>query len=274
MNETDNLLHERRCLLEFGLPLFMDFWPDRIPRDTPHMLTMYLSVLLGRLARCYWLGLADQARPRLETMIDWMRWHDPDEFVCRRTLPRRELSVWETREDWWEILGLASWLAHGADSAAELGQALMARWDKWQALDRNRHARELAGRDVFMSQTLALALAARRPEVGAHLYALIEHWEPQYRDSYAVRFGRWACYHLANGGARDGEYVRAGIDVLLQNVEGRSALGASREHLLWLKVVWFDSGMVPSAEEAIAREYECLGMGIRPDFLPRRVSFL
>ena len=270
----DNLLHERRCLLEFGLPLFMDFWPDRIQRNAPHMLTMYLRMLLGRLARCYWVGLADAARPRIDELIRWMEWHDPDEFECRRGFPRRELVVWETREAWWEVLGLAKWLARDDAATAELGEALLARWDKWRALSPKRHGSELASRDVFMSRTFALALAADRPQIGTHLYDTVDDWEPCYRADSKVRFGYWACRHLAHGGCRDSDYVRSGFEVLVQNVAEAGGPQTSLERLLWLKAVCFDSGIANTAEEAVAREFDALAPGSRPGFLPPLGPFL
>lgn len=101
MSAWVNLLQERRCLLEFGLPLFMDFWPDRISTSEPHELTCYLGTLLGRLARCYWVGLAEEARPRLEEIIGWMERQDPSEFSSSGETHRRsELIVPEARVEW------------------------------------------------------------------------------------------------------------------------------------------------------------------------------
>lgn len=274
MSATDDLLNERRCLLEFGLPLFMDFWPDRIPMTAPHMLTSYLGTLLSRLARCYWVGLAEEARPRLEQMIGWMERQDPAEFSYRGETHRRtELVVPESQVSWWETLGLCKWLARDEDSSEELGKALFATWDLWQLLRPEKHAPELGSRQAFMSRTLALALAAKRPEFGAHMYDLVEDWDPRDRDRFKTRFGHWACVHLAHGGARDGDYVRTGIDALRECATEPRAWGPSDEYLFWLKAVWFDTGLATTAEQAVAREYD-VENGRRPGFLPKRESFL
>lgn len=274
MSDLDDLVHERRCQLEFGLPLFMDFWPDRIPRDRPHLLTSFLSTHLERLARCYWLGLADEVRPRIEAMIDWMSSRDPDDFKPRTDHPRGELVVFEAREWWWQILGLSKWLAGNDASTDDLTIALFANWDRRQFLEGSRHAVDRAGYGAFISRTLALALAAKRPEIGAHLYGLAEDNDPPSEDLFKVEYGRWACVHLAHGGKRDGDYVLSGIRVLAQEALDRSLFGASAEHLLWLKAIWFDTGLATTAEDAVFREYDVTGSLKRPEFAPRRRTFL
>lgn len=274
MSGSDDLVHERRCQLEFGLPHFMDFWPERIPRDTPHMLTTHLSIHLGRLARCYWLGLAEQARPRIEAIIEWMSGRDPDQFEARLDLPRRELAFFECRESWWKVLGLCKWLARNEPATDELARALFANWDRRQLLDKSRHAFERASAGAFISSTLALALAAQRPEIGAHLYGLADDNDPPHEDRYKVEYGRWACVHLAHGGKRNGDFVLSGIGVLAQEAMDRSAFGASAEHLLWLKAIWFDTGLATTADDAVFREYDVTGSWKRPEFAPPRETFL
>lgn len=274
MSDLDDLVDERRCQLEFGLPLFVDFWPDRIRRDRPHLLTMYLSTHLGRLARCYWLGLADEARPRSEAIIDWMSPRDPDDFRPRADHPRDELVVFETRESWWQILGLSKWLARNDASTEDLTCVLFANWDRPQFLENSRHAFDRARYGAFISRRLALALAAKRPEIGAHLYGLAEDNDLPSEDLAKVEYGRWACVHLAHGGRRDGGYVLSGIQVLAQEALDRSVFGASVEHLLWLKAICFDSGLAATAEDAVFREYDITGSWKRPEFVPPREAFL
>lgn len=151
-------------------------------------------------------------------------------------------------------MGLCKWLARNDDATEDLSKALFAQWDGWQLLHPERHALELGERQAFMSHNLALALAAKRPEFRAHMYDLVDDWDPRSRDRYTVRYGHWACVHLAHGGDRDGDYVRGG-DALLACAIDHPAW-ASDERLLWLKATWFDTGLATTAEEAVGREYE------------------
>jgi hypothetical protein len=271
---SEDLLQERRCALEFSLPHFIDFWPDRVIETSPHIVTSYLSAIMSRLARCFWLGLGDEVRPRIEAIAAWMEKRAPPDFVFGHNHSRSDIVVWEVRQSWWEILGLCKWLARDEPALDELSQALFAQWDYWHQMRPERHALDLSCRQVYMSHTLALALAARRPEFGAHMYGLVEDWEPQYAQAFRVRYGQWACVHLAHGGLRDGEYVRAGIHCVEQCAAETYPWGPSQEQLLWLKAIWFDTGLAATAEESVLREFDVTGDGQRPRFLPRRESFL
>ena len=274
MGMTDDLLHERRCVLEFSLPHFMDFWPDRIAAQSPHLLSFYLSHLMSHLARCYWLGLADEVRPRLGAILEWMEGREPPDFVFHATHNRADLVLCEERQAWWETLGLCKWLVRDDAATDELSKALFAEWDTWQKHKPEKHRFEIACRQSNMSHTLALALAAGRPEFGAHMYGLVRDWDPEYEQAFKVRYGHWACVHLAHGGMRDGEYVRSGIEVLQECTRDSYSMSPSREHLLWLKLIWFDTGLATTAEEAVLREFDVTGSWRRPSFVQERGSFL
>lgn len=271
MNFENDLVRERRCVVEFGAPHFSDFWPDRIE---PALRWLYLVSAVERLARWFWLGLADLARPRLDRVIEWMERQDGPPFDAGPDPVEANRCYWQTGSVWWQVLGICKWLAHDEGAEPEFARAISFLWEFHHAVEQGpdwlRDSRQSS-----MSETLAVALAAQRADLGAHLYWAIDQWKPGLEKMPGVDFGRWACVELANGGKRDADYVYYGITVVLMNArKERNRSKPSLERLVWLKAIWFDSGMASTASEAIAREYDVIGDRRRPGFLPARDTFL
>jgi hypothetical protein len=85
-----------------------------------------------------------------------------------------------------------------------------------------------------------------------------------------VRYGLWACQHLANGGLRDATFVAQGKKMLTASLLPKfMPAGARIEPALWLKAVYFDSGAAKTPNEAIAMAYDSMPGVERPDFMPR-----
>ena len=84
-----------------------------------------------------------------------------------------------------------------------------------------------------------------------------------------VRFGHWACRHLVDGGTRDAEFVARGKAMLTANLLPTFYQGGKMiETALWLKAIYFDSGVAQTPEQTIARAYDCMPGISRPDFIP------
>ena len=84
----------------------------------------------------------------------------------------------------------------------------------------------------------------------------------------AVQFGYWACRHLLEGGTRDEAFVARGKAMLTANLLPVMYAGAnSIEATLWLKAIYFDSGVAQTPEQTFARAYDCMPGVSRPDFI-------
>jgi len=83
------------------------------------------------------------------------------------------------------------------------------------------------------------------------------------------RFGHWACRHLVDGGGRDAEFVARGKAMLTANLLPTFYQGGRMtETALWLKAIYFDSGIAQRPEQTFARAYDCMPGISRPDFIP------
>ena len=120
-----------------------------------------------------------------------------------------------------------------------------------------------------MSFHLATALAADAPLIGLKIYEATSLQPSLEATDSAARFGHWACHHLIDGGTHDETFVTRGRDMLTENLlpkfyEGRNMIEAAQ----WLKAIYFDSGTVQTAEQAIAKAYDSMPGVPRPDFIP------
>ncbi len=83
-----------------------------------------------------------------------------------------------------------------------------------------------------------------------------------------VGFGYWACRHLVKSGKRDQAFVGRGREMLTANLlPNFYQSGRMMEPALWLKAIYFDSGVVQTLEEVIARAYDSMPNVTRPDFI-------
>jgi hypothetical protein len=83
-----------------------------------------------------------------------------------------------------------------------------------------------------------------------------------------LQFGLWACQHLAAGGKRDAEFVGRGAEMLRASLLPNFFHSADRRQpALWLKAIYWDSGMVRTPEQAFARAYDSMPGVERPDFV-------
>ena len=83
-----------------------------------------------------------------------------------------------------------------------------------------------------------------------------------------IRFGLWACQHLVDGGRCDETFVSRGRDMLTANLIPKFYHGAQLfEAAIWLKAIYFDSGVVQTPEQAFVKAYDSMPGVARPDFM-------
>jgi hypothetical protein len=254
----------------FWLQSFLDYErssdPERIvPPVRPH----YAQSKTSSMIEAYLLGLADEVRPTLEKLLAWMEAQpEPDRLVFSEKGHSEDawgLAVYE----WRQALGLCKWLSRAASVQRELKSALEADLQGLQQASPKHAAVTRAGRREFMSVRLATALAANAPLLGLELYEAAGSKRPSGLAAPVLRFGLWACRHLAEGGARDAAFVAKGKDMLTASLLPKFFWeGARIEPALWLKAIYFDSGVVRTPEQAIAKAYDSMPGIERPDFVP------
>jgi hypothetical protein len=120
-----------------------------------------------------------------------------------------------------------------------------------------------------MSFHLAGALAADAPLIGLKIYEGARMQSPIESADSATQFGHWACQHLVGGGTRDETFVANGRDMLAASLLPRFYQEANMiEAALWLKAIYFDSGVAQTPEQVFAMAYDCMPGISRPDFIP------
>ena len=137
--------------------------------------------------------------------------------------------------EWRRALGLCKWLSGANSVQRELKLALQADLQGLQQASPQHAAVARAGRREFMSVRLATALAANAPLLGLKLYEAAGPKRPSGLAAPVLRFGLWACRHLADGGTRDPTFVAKGKDMLTASLlpkffwEGADRAGAVAE---------------------------------------------
>ena len=257
---------DRKVWLDFNLKIETDFHPDRL---APRVRPRYLSMLANAFVEAYWLGLASEVRPTLEQMIAWMESQpepDPSLFSGKNS---HWHDRWYVLYSWSRTLGLCKWLSRGEKAKKEFRAAL----------DVARHARGHARADAAikdhkerqqsLSEYLAMALAADAPALGLELYESTDVKRPSHSQRPLLNFGLWACQHLAGGGIRDAEFIARGEKMLRESLLPNFFMGANRtEPGLWLKAIYWDSGVAKTPDQTIARGYDSMPGIERPDFVP------
>lgn len=218
-------------------------------------------------AEAYLVGLAAEVRPRIEALITWME-GQPEPHAA--DFPDPTWSSWQyATYQWRQALGLCKWLSRGDRAEAEFAGAIDAAWQDWaQNVPTPRQA-DLARKDLRLGleERLATALAGNVPALGVKFYETSGLRRSSGRDGPPRGFGDWACRHLAAGGTRDADFVARGAAMLAKVFPERSAWhGFPPESVLWLKVIYFDSGVVQTPEQAIFKAYDALPDVTRPDF--------
>ena len=110
-----------------------------------------------------------------------------------------------------------------------------------------------------MGMHLASMLAADIPAGGLRVLASAGMNPKAVRQDRGIAFAKWACEYLARGNARDDAFFRESERWLKDGLLAELlAQAAYLQAVLCLKAIYFDSGRVKTARQAIAKAYEWL----------------
>ena len=259
---------DRRAMLNVLLPNMYQFFPADLK---PTRLPGQLFLCINSLTKCYWLDLVEEARPFLSDIVDWLDGQSPPPLENWNSVDFSENSGWFAHAQWWQSLGLAKWLHQDILAQEEFVHALGAEGNCWidEAPDQEAHLQD--ERQDMLQGILALALAAGLPDAGQRRYNETSIRSTFFSERPVLEFGRWACEHLASGGKRDDRFIARGEAMLKESLLSYFyPLARWQEQALWLKAIYFDSGVTKTAEETLLRVYDCLPGVPRPDFLQKR----
>jgi hypothetical protein len=225
--------------------------------------------LVTDLVSGYLVGLWDELRATTDKHLAWMEsYPEPDRAIyIERGLTNE--AWWESLYGWRKAMGVSQWLSRGDRAFASFTAAAAADWQLLELASGALAPRARATRRDDMSIHLATALAGDAPLIGLKIYEVAGAKPPMGPATSPVRFGHWACRHLADGRTRDAEFVARGKAMLTANLLPTFRQGGRMiETALWLKAIYFDSGMAQTPEQTFARAYDCMPGISRPDFIP------
>jgi len=264
---------ERDFWLETRLQYMIDDEPRVVDDGLPGLAhvsnNVHAGMLTSGLVNGYLVGLSKELRATTDRHLAWMeRYPEPDRAIyVERGLTNE--GWWDSLYDWRKALGVCQWLGRGDRAFASLTAAAAADWQLLELASPALAARARATRRNFMSIHLATALAADAPLIGLKIYEAAGAKPPMGLATSPVRFGHWACRHLVDGGTRDADFVARGKAMLTANLLPTFYQGGKMiETALWLKTIYFDSGVAQTPELTIARAYDCMPGISRPDFIP------
>lgn len=216
----------------------------------------------------YLVGLSKELKPAVEKHIAWMESEpEPDRTIYLESGLIYEGWL-ESLYDWRQALGLCKWLGRGHSAFADLTSAAVADWQVMELASPALTFEARASRREFMSDHLAGALAADAPLIGLKIYEAAGMKPRMEPPPSPVSFGHWACRHLVDRGTRDETFVSRGRDMLTANLLPRFYGGGDIvQAALWLKAIYFDSGVVQTPEQAFAKAYDSMPGVRRPDFM-------
>lgn len=257
---------QRVAWLERHLDVFMRFTPHEFDREA---MPLYFHTLVNDAVKCYFLGLADQVRPVLEGIIDWTESH-PEPGLHEYSAERHHWRhIWDSRFTWYQTIGLCKWLSRGDAAEAEFAKAIKAEIDAREHALKETIALDPGDEQAALTEHVATALAARNPAVSLKLLAAVGVGHASEPEAPVLEFSQWACHHLASGGKQDAKFVERGAEMLQATLLPYFFWTANRvEPALWLKAIYWDSGVARTPEQAIAKAYDSMPGIERPDFVP------
>lgn len=258
-------MDHRELWLELKLKT-MKFAPHEFDRTAQ---PLYLHSLVNDSMDACLVGLVDYVRPILEAIIHWIESHPAPALSEYPSEQYHWRHGWDSRFNWYQSLALSKWLSRADPAQADFAKAAKAEWDAWVYASSNEVDRDHGEEQFMLSERLATALAANDPALGLKLFAAVQPTEPSEYEAPLLQFGHWACQHLIRGGKRDREFVARGAEMLRASLLPHFFWHGNRtEPALWLKAIYWDSGMVRTPEEAIAKAYDSMPGVERPDFVP------
>jgi hypothetical protein len=217
----------------------------------------------------YFVGLSRELRPLVEKHVSWMESEPEPDLAIYKDQGFTYEGWLDSVKEWRQALGLCKWLGRGGCVFSELASAAVADLHVLELASPALAAQARASRRNYMDDHLALALAADAPLIGLKIYAASEMKPPMEAATSPVRFGLWACRHLVDRGTRDQAFVSFGRDMLNANMLPRFCEGGGDlvQAALWLKAIYFDSGVAQTPEQTFARAYDSMPGVRRPDFI-------
>jgi hypothetical protein len=258
--EPFNPRTRRNRWLDEQLALHRKYTLDVIP---PRAMVGYLDKMTWEMVEAFFVGLADEVRPILEGAIAWIE-AQPEAALSAFPGPKEQ---WPSR--WREALGLYKWLSRGDPATVEFGAALNSDWLVRARVSSGQvSGQERREREMYLADRLALALAAGQPSLGLEFFEAAGG-PPSPDEDAMLQFGWWACRHLVDGGGRDAPFVARGEEMLAATLVPDGIWnGMLNKPELWLKAIYFDTGVVDTPEQAIAKAYDSMSWLERPDFVP------
>ncbi len=264
----------RNFWLEVRLKYAIDSKPpepdDHRPPGVAHFARVsYSAGRSGEFVNGYLVGLSTELRPLVEKHVAWME-SEPEPDLVIYTEQGFTYEGWlDSVHDWRQALGLCKWLCRGSRSFSELTAAAAADWQVLELASPALADQARASRRNYMDDHLALALAADAPLIGLKIYEAAGMKTPMEAATSPVRFGHWACRHLVDRGTRDQAFVSRGREMLNANMLPRFCEGGGDlvQAALWLKAIYFDSGVAQTPEQTFARAYDSMPGVRRPDFI-------
>ncbi len=251
----------RQFYLDFLLPIATKFEPEK---TGPFNRAGYMESKAHYLIEAHLLGLRDWVLPLARTVVAWME-AQPDPVEGKDT--DECFRVYE----WWRTLGLCKWLIDGDPAVDAFAHASAADWQQWDRFGRL----EPNGAKLLMREGLEFALplnlAARRYDVGLKLSREAGLTEKPSSAPAIVRaelmYGQWACRHLADGGKPDAAYVGKGEEMLRKVMSERFIEnGYYTRMAMWLKAIYYDSGVTRTPEETFLKAYDTMTGVEKPAF--------
>lgn len=243
---------------------------EHTPPGVAHFARVsYSARRVSDFANGYLVGLSKELKPLVEKHVSWIESEpEPDLRIYREQGFTHEGWL-DSLYDWRQALGLCKWLSRGHRAFSDLTSAAVADWQVLELASPELAAQARASRRNYMDDHLAVALAADAPLIGLKIYEASGMKPPMDSATSPVRFGLWACRHLVDRGTRDQTFVSRGRDMLTANLLPRFYEGGDVvQAALWLKAIYFDSGVAQTPEQTIARAYDCMPGITRPDFIP------
>jgi hypothetical protein len=260
MSRKFNPEKRRRSYLDFLMKHITTFEPEKTgPSNRSH----YVSFSLGDLLAAHFFGLRDQVLPTAHAMLAWMEAQpDPPEG--------NDMSECFRVYQWWRTLGLCRWLIDSDPAVAAFERASETYWRYWERFEPD--GAELLRREG-LEHSLPLNLAARRPAVGLELCQAAGLTDKASSapplQAAELMYGQWACCHLAEGGRPDdATYVAKGEAMLRKALLSRFIEGDHdyTKMVLWLKAIYFDSGITRTPEKTIFKAYDTMPGVEKPEF--------
>lgn len=268
MPPTFDPVRKRKFWLDFNLAYETRLEPDEIPVKGQ---AIYLSTMTNSLINAYLLGLVDRVQPTLEAIVSWMENRQPPPVQLFSEPWEHWRDGWYAQYVWHRTLGLCKWLCGRDGAERDFRRALDVEWLGWRQAQAYQADRDFRLRWDALSEHLALALAANEPMIGLHFRTAAGIRQVSADHPPLLFMGQWACLNLEGGRARDAGFVNDAAEMLSDTLwpELLSA-GRHTEAALWLKAFYWDTGVDRTPEEVMARAYDFLPGGKRPDFVPAK----